>query len=302
MSCDLALNIYSWGAAGKTRLLHELLLPALEPLYLEGRLTRWLFDRFDARGPHLFVLLGAPSQDQRRRLEEDLAAQIESFQAAFPCREELTEEALWAQHAACRGKSLCALDRLDGLASNNSFLFAPQGESDYPFSIFRRTRDVPDFWRAFADESFWAISQLAASDGRAMGPALRWAATFDHTLEELGVDAESYWRYHLCTLLPALAERFEAEAPAAVLASLAPLVKEKNRQVFGRIWQVTAAEEGRDPRAVALLRSLLRGFGAESEFAAPREVFHLSLKQLGLELTFQISIVLYAWQRRIEVT
>ncbi len=129
---------------------------------------------------------------------------------------------------------------------------------------------------------------------------MRWAATVDHTLRRLGFDGEAYWRHHTA-LLPHLEEEL-ASARAATAATLAPLVRSNNRETFDRVFAAAAAPGGADPRAVRLVESLAPELaGGEDEVRrgrrALREVVHLSLKQLGLHLGFQIPLVIHSWLR-----
>ena len=300
MSQALAINIYCFSDAGQNRLLTEVLGPACERFFESGALTRFFFDRFDARGPHVFAILALADAEAEREVLAALGKELEAFLADLPELAGPDEEEILARHQACRGKALCALDRLESFALRNSWAVARHDAIDYPFRIFARLEREAFFWQVFSEQSLWAIRQLAARGGRASGAGLRWAASIDLGLRQGGIDGEAYWRYHLSTLLPNQAEAL-ASSPAATAELLAPLVREPNRAAFDRVFAAAAAPDGKDPQALRLVEALAGEFAgrrpAEEGWAMLRELVHLSLKQLGLHLGFQIPLVVYAWRR-----
>ena len=279
MSHASALNVYCRTEADQNRLLTEIVGPVMEEALAGGRAESFFFDRFDARGPHVFVMLAAASEDDLAQLRESLAARLAPFLADLPIPGQPGEEELRERHEACRGKALSSLDRLPGLAEVNTFAFADHPASEYPFDIWSGLERQAEFRRAFSEQSLWSIGQLAASGGKkSMGPGLRFLATIDRQLRRLDLGAEAYWRFHAGTLLPATADQIAAD-PAAAAASLAPVVNAANQAVFDRVYAAVGREAAaEDPRAL-------------------REVIHLSLKQLGIHLGYQIPMVTHAWRR-----
>lgn len=299
MSDASALNVYCRSEEHQNRLLTEILGPVLEESVVSGRLESFFFDRFDGRGPHVYVMLAAAGEREGEALRAELAEKLAPFLAQLPVPEAPNEAEILERHHACRGKALCTLDRLPGLAEPNTFAFADHPPSEYPFDIWSGLVHQADFRRAFSEQSLWSIARIAAGGGRkAMGPSLRFLATLDSTLRRLGLDAEAYWRYHTGTLLPESADQI-AEAPAATAASFARLVTEANLAAFERVFAAVGEDAAaEDPRARRLAEYLAPEL-AEGKRGrrALREVIHLSLKQLGIHLGYQIPMVVYSWRR-----
>jgi hypothetical protein len=89
------------------------------------------------------------------------------------------------------------------------------------------------------------------------------------------------------------------EDEAAVLATLPTVVGERNRAVFGRVWdeappwpalertvEIALADDGRTPEQK---RKLLRN------------VNHNTLLQLGQPVLHHVPLILYAWQRNLQL-
>lgn len=298
MKGAVALNVYCFTEREQNRLLTELLGPFAGQGIAAGRLDHFLYDRFDARGPHVFAVLVASADGACQAAAADLARSLEVFLAALPEAPGPAEAEIAARHEACRGKSLCALDRLPGLAGRNSFGLAPHPENDYPFWLWSGLKREAAFWRAISDQSLWAIGQVAARGGQmAIGAGLRFTASIDAALRRTGQDAEAYWRYHVSTLFPDQAEEIAA-SPAAAAERFGPLVRGGNRQTFDRVWQLVEQPGKGDPRAALLVDSLAAELAAGLRgHRALREAVHLSLKQLGIDLSFQIPLLVHAWRR-----
>ncbi len=299
MSDASALNVYCRSEEHQNRLLTEILGPVLEESVVSGRLESFFFDRFDGRGPHVYVMLAAAGEREGKALRAELAEKLAPFLDELPIPEAPNEAEILERHQACRGKALCTLDRLPGMAAPNTFAFADHPPSEYPFDIWSGLVHQADFLRAFSEQSLWSIAQLAASGGRkAMGPGLRFLATIDAGLRRQDLGAEAYWRYHAGTLLPANADEIAAD-PEAAAGSFAWLVNEANRAAFARVYAAVfrdAAAE--DPRARRLVECLAAELAeGRRGHRALREVIHLSLKQLGIHLGYQIPMVIFSWRR-----
>lgn len=292
----IAGNVYCFTPGEQNRLLVEVVGPFVAAELAASRLEFFLYDRFDARGPHVFLLLAAGDAARSAELAAELERRIAPFLAALPESQGPEAAEIEERHLACRGKALCAVDRLEGFAARNSQAWAPHQEDGYPFWLWSGLSGRQELYRAISAQAASAIGQLAASGGVAAGPALRFAASVDCGLSRLGLPAEAYWRHHVATLLPDRAEAIAA-APVELAEQLARLVSAANRASFDRVFAF-AAEPGReDPRAAALVLALAPELADERGFQALREVLHLSLKQLGLHLGIQIPLVVYAWGR-----
>lgn len=293
----LAGNVYCHTPAEQNRLLIEVVGPFASAALAAGRLEFFLFDRFDARGPHVYLLLAGSDAETSRGLAEELEAEIARFLLDLPESPGPTDEEMQNWHDSCRGKFLCEMDRLPGFGVRNSQSWAPHREDAYPFWIWSDLARASDFFRAITAQSAGAIGQLAVHrGGSAVGPALRFAASLDHALRRLGLAAENYWGYHLATLLPERTEAI-AETPVATAERFAPLVSAGNRATFDRFYAAVAEPGREDPQAARIAEALAAELTGERGYRALREVVHLSLKQLGLNVGLQIPLIVYSWSR-----
>lgn len=293
----LAGNVYCHTPAEQNRLLIEVVGPFATGALAAGRLDFFLYDRFDARGPHIYLLLAGGSAEASRELAEELEGKIADFLLDLPASPGPSAEEVQKWHESCRGKALCEVDRLPGFAARNSQAWAPHPDDGYPFWIWSDLARAGDFFRAITAQSAGAIGQLAVHrGGAAVGPGLRFAASLDHALGRLGLSAAGYWGYHLATLLPERTGAIAAE-PEATAELFAPLVSAGNRATFDRFF-AAVAEPGRvDPQAARIAEALAAELAGERGYRALREVVHLALKQLGMNVGLQIPLVVYAWSR-----
>ena len=298
------LNIYHWGRPQQDRLLTGCLGPVVAALREEGRIDGFWFDRFDARGPHLCVLIAsAGTAEERATVESRLATAIEEHLAASPSTEALSDEHLAALHEQTRGKWLCTVDREPGIAANNTLRLFDHDPAGYPFGLSRGLPGAHEIWSRVGALAEWAIGQIAtAASSPPIAQAVRWAAALDRCLADEEGRAEAYWRYHATTLLLGLDERL-ATAPDEVPATLLPAVGERNVAVFSRLWAEGDRPDG-FPELAPLARLALGGPPAEEaaagrRFRLLREIVHCGLKQLGVPVSLHIPMVLYAWSRHL---
>lgn len=289
----LALNVYRPGRAAQDRLLAECLAPAARALLDGGALDRFWYQRFDARGPHLFVLLsgtGAGLARARARLDADLAAWL----AADPSTEAASDDELRALHAALRGKVLCALDAEPGFAPPDTWAWAPQPDDGYPMRLFAGTPDPEGLWRALTEVTLWSTTRLAG----AADAAVRWIAAVDHALRRHGAPADAYWRHHAATLLTGMDERLR-EDEARVLAALPGVVGERNGRTFARIWAQVEADAAAWAPVDALVGRVLAPDARTdaSRRVLLRELNHSVLSQLGQPVRLHVPLVVYGWLR-----
>lgn len=297
----LGLNVYHWGRTQQNRLLVEAVGPLVRELREQGAIERFWFDRFDARGPHLFLLMtqGTVDADPLRRLWTE---RLDRFLAKKPSTEELSLEELEKRHEQTRGKALCEPDRQPGIVENNSYLFFDHPARGYPFGLSARTAFEERLWQGITEQTSWAIDRLAEEPEKLrLGLGADWMAALDRQLVARRGDAESYWRYHATTLIYGLAEHLENE-PEAVIEALPRSIGERNLQALSSAWDQRAPRPwtGFEPLVDHLL-------GDADERSGPRwpllrEIAHGTLKQLGLPVSLHVPIVLFAWHRSLPVS
>jgi hypothetical protein len=284
----LALNVYCWGDAEQDRLLTGCLGPAVRELWDEGKLTRFWTHRFDARGPHVMALLGAPAA-ARDEVRQRLSARLASYLDASPGGAHLSEDELRARHDACRGGTLCSLDALEGMAPNRSYAFADEPLAVFPFSHARTDEEG----LLLGELALWCIERLAA--GTAARDAVRWAAALDLALERAGAGPAGLWRFYASTLFPALSARI-MEDDEEVAASLARRVGGRNQELFEAAW--SRADAPAWP-GIGRLAAIAAAHDAEGRWRFTRSLAHAVLAQLGLPVMHRIPLVVHAWLRRL---
>jgi hypothetical protein len=288
----LAANVYHWGHAHRRRLLVECLGPLARALRGDGLVRRFLYAGFDARGPHLFVVL-TPADGARDAVEARLRAALDAYLALHPSDRDLAPDELRLRHDECRGKRLCALDGEDGFAPNNTYAIRGHGADGYPF----RVGGGGELWDGCGEMALWAVDQLR--QGGEAGAAARWTAAVDGALERLGHPTADFFRYHAGTVLLPLAAALEADE-AKVVAGLPAAVGERNRAVFDAVWR---AEAARTPSAeVDRLVELAVREGASAPgkpWSLLREVNHCVLSQLQQPERSRLALWLYAWMRGV---
>ncbi|HYW07763.1 MAG TPA: lantibiotic dehydratase C-terminal domain-containing protein [Longimicrobium sp.] len=290
-----ALNVYFWGQEEQDRLLAECLGPAARELWEEGALVRLWFHRFDARGPHLVFLLGAPETrwgEARTRLETRLARYL----AEAPSSMVMDGDELERRHAECRGVHVCSADTLPGMASNNSYRFVDHPADGY---LFRLTEGMNTnaVEHLLGEVALRSAARLAG--GSATFAAIRWIAELGTALARGGGDAEGLWRFYASTLLPGLHDRV-ASADPELIAGIPRLIGDRNRAVLERAWDVAGAGVPAWPELGPLAEAVAGAdVPAARRRAFLREVTHNVLAQLGQYVRFRIPLVLYAWERAL---
>jgi len=285
----LGANVYLWDRPEQNRFLTRCLQPALRELRREGRVQRFWFDRFDARGPHLFLLF-AVLPGSFSPLRDELADRWtvylrESPAAPGPAPDEIAE-----RHRQTRGGKLCAADALPGLAENHSFLLFEQSAEGYPFGRISGQAAMEDLWWLLDALSLWALEEVERrAGGVPTAAAVRWMAALDRALRARGA-ADEYWRYHAATLLPGLGESRDGRE----IERLGQRIGAESLRLFSRLWEGEPAE-ARWPDCSRLVDL---AFGDRRErpcFPALRQIVHSTWKQLGLRTSQEIPLVLFAW-------
>lgn len=298
----LGLAVYFWGRTPQNRLIAECLAPTARELLSAGLIEHFWFDRFDARGPHVFAVFTAlpPSTAEVSRR---VAERVGRYLAESPSREEMTAEQVAAHHAGCRGKVQCAADTYPGLAGNNTFFTFEHPPTGYPYWLLAGHPGERELLPLLGDLALWAIDQFAAQpDQTPTMAAIRWAAALDRELVAAGRKPADYWRYHATTLILPLAERL-ATAEDEVLRSLPASVGEKNRQMFARLWREVEAGATPWPLVHRLAEIAAPAPDAEGtprqRWGLLREIVHITLKQLGVPVGLHIPLLLFAWSHNL---
>lgn len=296
------LAVYFWGRTPQNRLIAECLAPTAREFLSSGLIEHFWFDRFDARGPHVFtVFTSVPSAatEVSRRVSE----RVERYLAESPSREEMTEEQVAAHHAGCRGKVQCEVDTYPGLAANNTFFTFEHPPMGYPYWLLAEHGEQRELLHLLGDLALWAVDQFAARpDQLPTLPAIQWAAALDRALAAASREPVDYWRYHATTLILPLAERLST-AEDEVLRSLPASVGEKNRRTFEHVWR--EAEKGATPwlpmRRLASIVAPAPGSAGtpRQRWGLLREIVHITLKQLGVPVGLHIPLLLFAWSQNL---
>jgi hypothetical protein len=294
----LGANIYYWGRTEQ----NDLLLRGVRPWAIEARsrdlAQRLWYCRFDARGPHLFVLLTASNREALDELRRLLESHIREFLLHSPSTAELTVEEIERRHRECRGKALCHADRMEHLAANNSFEIFEHEPDEYPLWLSSGMAAAESFWNRLDEITFWTFRYL---DNGSATTAIRWLAMIDHSLQQRALPREFYWRYHASTLIPALDQRLEGQSREEVKSMLQQTLAEKHTGIFSRVWFQEGTDAGLDIDVDGVVEPVVADDGRtlERRFGVLREVNHMVLGQLGQPVNVQIPMVLYAWQRSL---
>jgi hypothetical protein len=294
----LGFNVYLAHQSRQNRFLVDCLSPAVEEVRRGWPGTRFWFSRFDARGPHLFVVISANRQDTPV-LVECISDRLTTYLAQQRGGEHMSQEEVEERHAACRGKSLCAVDREAGLAEEGTFRSFGHPIDGYPFFLMTGAAEdgIPEL---LSEQSLWSIQELAKVAPRnAVASSLHWLAEVDRQLALRHREAGDYWRYHLGTLLPHLAEKL-ADQDSKVQDSLVKAVGRTNERNFERIW--AESEEARSVwPGIAQLVERATGescLTSQPRWALLREIVHTTLLQLGLAVALQIPPLVFCWHKR----
>jgi len=173
----LGLTVYHWGWQFQDHLLISWLAPTVAELKREKVVRTFWFDRFDARGPHLSIVL-ALAEATVAEAAARVTSSLTHYFAAHPSTLSLSLDEVEAFHKACRGKQQSVADRLPGLAENNTFLIYEHPHDDFPFSLSQGLSGEEELWDLVGDLSVRSIEELAADRptprsgwrGRVRGP------------------------------------------------------------------------------------------------------------------------------------
>ncbi len=298
----LGCTLYLWSPDEQDRFLRDALGPFTHRVLDSGLVSGFWFDRFDARGPHVFFVL-TTRENTVGPLEREVRNLLEGWLETPPSKPPLSLSDLEALHVACRGKTLCAADRLDGFATHSSFEIFSHPISGYPFSLGRYfgevlDADAPDEspWRAWTETAFWTIGLLGKP---VLAPVMRWLAAIDQLMDD--EQAADFWRYSLRCLLPELPMLESLDKVDT--AMLERFISDKNLPVLRDLWDIdlhyTASSELADP--TALVRAGLAPALDAHRWKFLREVVFVTLKQMRIRIRRQAQLYAFALDRRLKL-
>ena len=296
----VGFNIYYGNQGAQNHFLVACLGPSMDEARSRFPVQFW-FDRFDARGPHIFLLMTIlkPYCEEARAF---LSSRFSCFLAAGSNPEPVSAEEAKLRNNGCRGKWLCAVDREPGMATDNSYYTFEQPADGYPFFLSRGLDHEEELWRLLDSQTTWAIKQLALTLPKpATAVGVLWLAALDRLLANRVSEIDCYWSYHATTLLPSLASRL-AERPQDTYSNLLGAIGARNLRSFEVLWEREAANS-MWPYLSRLLDCVIFEHNPPrpQPWALLREVVHTTLKQLGIATQIHIPLLLFAWSRHLPV-
>jgi hypothetical protein len=290
----LGLNLYLWGQVHQDRLLIECIGPAVRELLRNGTCTTFWFDRFDARGPHLLLVLGIHG-DGWTAATSLLSSRLDTYLVLRPSTEQLHLDELASRHEACRGKLLCDVDAETGFAANNTYRLFQHKAEFYPFSLAGDLTAADELWSRWCDVSLWALECIA--DGETQPAAARWVATIARVLDTMPGGSEPYWRHHTQRLIPGFEEWLRTAGARVVAAELRTTMDSVGGDVLLAEFGGQAVPHGTIPNVDRLVHVVANGDDhvAERRWPLLYALTHTTLKQLGLRVPRHVPLILTAW-------
>jgi hypothetical protein len=289
----IGTNIYYWGINEQKRLLQLGLHRWAEEAIAHGLLEQLWYCVFDIRGPHIFATFGT-SPANSGALKSRLVGQISKFLRDSPSQASLETEELLQRHNACRSKIMNRADLIEDIASNNSFVVFEHDKTAYPFQATHDMAHDESLWQLLAKVCFWTLEQ--PDDGK-QAAAIHWIAAVDHSLRNRMFPANDYWRFHASTILTGLEQQLESK-PGFFDQLQNRAISKQNRQTFDRAWHNLNGFSS-SASADEVVETIMSdpNLSQQRQFEVLREVNHFTLLQLGQTVSYQLPMVLYAWQR-----
>lgn len=296
----VGINVYLWGERDRDRFLIDCLGPVACALRDGGTADWFWFDRFDARGPHVFALFTTGSGNGE--VAELLRDTVADYLAVHPSTSRLEPEELLQRHTGCRGVALCSADNLPGLATNNSFELFDHKTTGYPFFLAGGRATAEELWRLLERAALWVINQLSSGPDAAARVGIQWIASVDHQLRLAGADALTYWHHHLVTLVYSFKDRLDPDDPQ-VVSKVDQAIGKRNRRLFAAAWSQAGQNGPCWESLPRLVEISLSGMDTDplGPWALQRELDHFTLKQLGLSHSLHIPLILFAWHRNLSL-
>jgi hypothetical protein len=276
----LGLIVYRWGRHSQDRLLVECLGPLAAELWGTEQVDRFWFDRYDARGPHLFAVFGAP-RDNLDRLTGRLGGALDRYLAENPSPETLTPERLERLHLQTRGRRQCEVDGRPGFGANDSWEIFAHPPRGYPFGLAEPDED--QVWRLAAELALRTIERIECrTEPPGLAEAVRWTAAVDRALRAAGADPAAYWRHHASTLVDS--------DDGSLLDELPDALEPRHLENLGHLWEEAKRAGDSWPELPRLVRAAVGGKG----WTLLRELDHAALKQQGIPVALHLPAVLFA--------
>ncbi len=300
----IGLNVYLWQRTEQNLFLSSCLRPLVGRLEDQALSSFVWVERFDARGPHLFVVLRCDAGDVAKftaTVNEAVAAFFADRQASGA----LSDQDLAERHEECRGKSLWQVDRQPGFAKEHSYVLEPIEGVVLPLYYWRdfATSGHPRLAELVAGATAWALERVPIDRDADIRAGITWCAAFNACLlrrTSPGAVAR-YWQHHASSLVIGLEERW-LEEPEEVRNSLPDAVKPNTAGAFAKIFSsVEAAPLEPWPQMDQWITAVLDAAPNENRgWRLLREINHSTLKQLGLYVRLHIPLTLFAWHRALE--
>ena len=291
-------NVYLHDFGDQQIFLHQIVAPWATAARSQGWLRYFVYDHFDARGPHL-ALFCAARGTCRYHLEAELAARADAFLAGqnfVP----LAEEELETRHQACRGRQQSRVDGEVGFPAPGTWIPFDIAEGGYPFRFMGDPAAAASFYASWTEVSHFAMTRMGGDPRPDWPAAIALVASLDRGLAAAGREPADFWRYDASRLLPVLLPRPGKDLDSQTLAAADSLISARNRAVFAQYWDSPLAGAEQLPPLTTLLRAAT-GSPADPElepdWAPLRTLVHAALKTLGITVVQQIPLVLYAWRR-----
>lgn len=290
----LGINLYLWGHGNQDRVLIECIGPTVHELLCGGLCSTFWFDRYDARGPHLLLVLGVHA-DRWTAATSLLSSRLYAYLEARPSMEVMHPDELAVRHEVCRGKPLCGVDAEKGLAANNTYRVFEHEANFYPFPLICGVTASDELWTRWSNISLWTLGCVAKGESRLA--AARWVATVAHALDTMAGGAEPYWRHHMERLIPGFRTRLRTVGARTVAAEARTTMGAMGGDVLLTAFDEQAVLNEAMPDIDDLMQIVIKGDGCVVERKWPLlyALTHTTLKQLGLGVPCHVPLILAAW-------
>ena len=228
-----------------------------------------------------------------------MKARIEEFLTHSPSREMLSADELAWRHHACRGRSMCAADQIQGFALNNTFCLLGEGEVYYPLKWMVELKDQNRLWCSLDTMVAWVLTETGEHRLRR---GVELAAAVTHAINEEDLPSAPYWWLHVQSFILAKENGGQEKEIAQLMPWLPSAISARNREGMAPIW--VHPEKWSIPRDSVrqLVASILAADGRplNARWHLLREIVHTLFLQLGVAARYEIAIVLFACERALD--
>lgn len=293
LGAHLGINVYVWREGAQDRVLVECISPIVNDLLCGGLCQTFWFDRYDARGPHLLLVLGVRGEN-RSAATSLLSSGLDAYLESQPSMDVMPPNEMAFRHEGCRSKPLCDVDAEEGFARNNTYRIFEHKASFYPFPLLLSVSASDQLWMYWCNISLWPLECIAKR--QAWPAAVQWVAMVARALKMSG-GAEPYWRYHMQRLAPELSQRLETVGAQAVSIELRRSIEAVGGGVLFTTFHEQAAFAEIMPDIDELVQVVVESSGcvAKPAWQLLYALTHTTLKQLGLGVRYHVPLISAAW-------